>query len=401
MPLKYSKPMASTAQLRTMLYRLTIGLWCVTALSAPFAMSSDGEHSSSTGKPPPLYGHSVPGVSFLVFLDLGKSDKGKIDQALDKTVVDTVVKAFTSMVQHRSQYHRFDQALTQNMLQKVVIEPKVFNRDGKEFPFLVARTKQKGKVKLLINASRLKHDGYLNNPEILAPRLAKEFQWVISKASTKPKRKGGSLKRDLKHAPIFTNPEIKHMSSEEREQTLLALLDSYIQTVDAFGSLTNQPYYQQGTQNLIDPDQSDSTTKLYDIRIREALRLIVKDPYFWKHTPKAVRSLLNGKVWQVIMAKIDERDWTTRTRVAPKDKSIQVGMEGKLVQPAKVIVNYHRAMDPEEKLYAATQGLPMGALSAEQLARVIAEEIQSQITEKSLRGHVAEDEKSAPANEDL
>ena len=34
----------------------------------------------------------------------------------------------------------------------------------------------------------------------------------------------------------------------------------------------------------------------------------------------------------------------------------------------------------------------MGALSAEQLARVIAEEIQSQITEKSLRGHVAQDD---------
>jgi len=384
-----------------MLYRLIIGIWCVTAFSAPLAISGQGDRAGSTEKPQTPIGHSIPGVSFQIFLDSKTQTEGNIDQAFSRKAVDSVVAAFTIMVQHRSQYPRFDQALSEGMLSKVVIEPKVFNRDGKEFPFLVARTKEKGKVKLLINASRLKQDGFLNNPGTLAPRLAKEFQWVISKASTKPKRKGGSFKRDLKHAPIFTNTEIKHMSPEEREQTLLALLDSYIQTVDAFGSLTNQPYYQQGTQNLIDPDQSDSTTKLYDIRIREALRLIVKDPYFWKHTPKAVRSLLNGKVWQVIMAKIDERDWTTRTRVAPKDKSIQVGMEGKLVQPAKVIVNYHRAMDPEEKLYAATQGLPMGALSAEQLARVIAEEIQSQITEKSLRGHVAEDEKSAPANEDL
>ena len=48
----------------------------------------------------------------------------------------TVVEAFTSMVQNRTQYPRFDEALTKGVLQKVVIEPRVFNRDGKEFRFL-------------------------------------------------------------------------------------------------------------------------------------------------------------------------------------------------------------------------------------------------------------------------
>ena len=96
------------------------------------------------------------------------------------------------------------------------------------------------------------------------------------------------------------------------------------------------------------------------------------------------------------MAKIDERDWTTRTRVVPEDKAVTVGERGRVIQPAKVLVNYNRTVEPKENLYGETQGLPMGALSAEQLARVIAWEIQSQITEKSLRGHVAQDEQTAP-----
>ena len=59
-------------------------------------------------------------------------------------------------------------------------------------------------------------------------------------------------------------------------------------------------------------------------------------------------------------------------------------------------MNYHRTVEPEDPFYAETNGLPMGALSAHQLARVIAWEIQNQITEKSMRGHVAQDEESAP-----
>lgn len=347
------------------------------------------------GMSDPLNRHSIPGVTFQVYVDSQANNEKHDDPELNNTAADTLVKTFEELILHRRQYKRFDQALTQNLLQKVIIEHKVFNRDGKEFAFLVARTKQKGKVKLLVSASRLKRDGYLNNPETLAPRLAKEFQWVISKASTKKKRKGVVSQRNLRKAPIYSNTEIKKMPPNERSKALQALFDTYTQTVDAFGSLSNQPYYEVGTDTLVEPEHSDSTTKLYDIRIREALQLIVQAPYFWENTPKAVRSLLNGKVWHVMMAKIDERDWTTRTRVVPKDKAIKVGEKERLIQPAKVLVNYHRAMDFEEDLFTETQGLPMGALTAEQLARVIAWEIQTQITEKSMRGHVAEDEKTA------
>ena len=343
---------------------------------------------------PAQEGRAIPGVPFQVFLDQKQGET--IPQNLANDAADTVTKAFGILVRNRSQHKRFDQALTNDLLQKVVIEPRVLNRDGKEFPFLVARTKQKGKVKLLINAMRLREDGYLGQPETLAPRLAKEFQWVISKAATKSARRGRLLKRDLASAPIAANAEIKKMSPEDRATLLQALLDTYIQTVDAYGSLVDQPHYEMGTTTLTQPEHVDSTIKLYDIRVRHALRLIVSDPYFWENAQKAVRSLLNGKIWHVLVAKIDERDWTTRTRVAPKDKAVTVGERGRTIQPAKVLVNYHRSLEPKETLYRETQGLPMGALSAEQLAKVIAWEIQSQITEKSLRGHVAEDERTAP-----
>lgn len=350
--------------------------------------------SAPASATPAQEGRAVPGVPFQVFLKQGQGETIPHDVA--DNAVKTVVKAFGILIRDRSQHKRFDQAVTNALLQKVVIEPRVLNRDGKEFPFLVARTKQKGKVNLLINAMRLREDGYLGQPAALAPRLAKEFQWVISKAATKSARRGRLLERDLKRAPIATNAEIKKMSPEERTEALQALLDTYIQTVDAYGSLVDQPYYEPGTAALTKPEHADSTIKLYDIRVRHALRLIASDPYFWDNTQKAVRSLLNGKVWHVLMAKIDERDWTTRTRVAPEDKAVTVGERGRVIQPAKILVNYHRSLEPKEELYRETQGLPMGALSAEQLAQVIAWEIQSQITEKSLRGHVAQDEQTAP-----
>lgn len=343
---------------------------------------------------PAQEGHAIPGVSFQVFLDQGQGKT--IPQDVANDAVETVVKAFGILVRDRSRHKRFDQAMTNDLLQKVVIEPRVLNRDGKEFPFLVARTNQKGKVNLLINAMRLREDGYLGQPETLASRLAKEFQWVISKAATKSASRGHLPNRDLARAPIATNAEIRKMSPEERTAVLQTLLDTYIQTMDAYGSLVDQPYYEPGTTTLTKPEHVDSTIKLYDIRVRHALRLIVSDPYFWENSQKAVRSLLNGKVWHVLMARIDERDWTTRTRVVPEDKAVTVGERGRTMQPAKVLVNYHRSLEPKEALYRETQGLPMGALSAEQLARVIAWEIQSQITEKSLRGHVAEDERTAP-----
>ena len=347
------------------------------------------ENTETTGT-----GHPIPGAPFQVFLKKGKG--ADIDKALADAATKTVVDAFTHMVQQRTQYHRFDEAMTKGSLKQIIIEPKVVNREGKEFLFLVARTQQKGQVKLLISASALKEKGYLSQPEKLVPDLAREFQWVVIKASTTPKRKKVFVERDLKNAPIKTNKEIKNMSGDEREQALLALFETYLTTVDDYKSLKSQPYYEVGTTTLIPSINSDTTTKLYDIRIREALQAIVRNPYFVERAPKAIRSLLNGKIWNVSFTKIDERDWATRTRVLPKDKSVTVGHKSTLVQPAKILVNYHRKAAPDDPFYSLAEGLPMGALSADKLARVIAWEIQKNITDKSMRGHVAEDEKSAP-----
>jgi len=73
-----------------------------------------------------------------------------------------------------------------------------------------------------------------------------------------------------------------------------------------------------------------------------------------------------------------------------------VGAQGQRIQPASILVNTYRMASPDDPFYSDTRGLPMGALSADQLARVIASEIQHNIHEKSLSGHVAQDALSAP-----
>jgi hypothetical protein len=281
-------------------------------------------------------------------------------------------------------------------LQKVIIEPKVFNRDGKEFMFLVARTKQKGQVQFIINALALREKGFVNQPEKLVPLLAREFQWVVSKADTTKMRKTVLVKRDLKKTPIHTNSEIRNLSGIEREQALQALFRTYLTTVDNFESLKDRPHYDIGATTKVQPTQSDSTIHFYDIRVREALQHIVRESYFLEHTPKAVRSLLNGKIWNVAFAHIDSRDWATRTRVLPKDKAVKVGEKERMIQPAKVLINLHRKATPDDPYFSLTDDLPMGALSTDQLAQVIALEIENQIIEKSMRGHVAEDVRTAP-----
>jgi hypothetical protein len=242
----------------------------------------------------------------------------------------------------------------------------------------------------------LNEKGYLHHPEQLAPVLAKEFQWVVSKADTAPKAKTVHLERDLKHAVIHMDKEIPQMSPEDRARTLQRLFETYLRTIDDQKSLEGQPFYEVGATTLVPPAQSDSTTKLYDIRVREALQTIVREPYFGQHTPKAVRSLLNGKVWNVAFVKIDQRDWATRTRVLPEDKAVVVGTRGEPIQPAAILLNTYRTAASDDPFYADTKGLPMGALSPDQLARVIAWEIQNNIIEKSLKGHVAQDATTAP-----
>ena len=346
----------------------------------------------------PETGYDIPGVPFHVVVGKGKNaaDGNAENHVRMEEAIHTVVEAFTFMTKNRTRYHRYDEALTKEVLKKVVIEPRVFNRNNKEFTFLVARTKEKGKVKLLISASQLEKKGYLNQPDKLIPVLAREFQWVVSKADTAPKPRRVLIERDLKKAPIQSNQNIRHLSGPQRVQVLQELFQPYLMTEDVFQSLKGQPWFEIGSTSPRSPEHQDSTTLLYEIRVREALQLIMRDPYFSEHTPKAIRSLLNGKIWNVAFVKIEKRDWATRTRVMPKDKAVTIGSEGKVIQPATILVNYHRTASPEDPFYAVTKGLSMGALSADQLARVIALEIQHNIVDKSMRGHVAQDEITAP-----
>lgn len=353
----------------------------------------DAEAHDQTGP-----GYEIPNASFRVFLDRGKEGaaSGTLDQADADAAVETVIRAFTLLLHHRTEYPRFDEAVRKGLLDRVIIEPTVVNREGKAFPFLVARTADQGRVKLLISASFLKDRGYLGHADRFAPVLAREFQWVVSKADTSPKPKTISVERDLRHAPIRTDQEILALSGDERVRLLQRLFETYLSTVDEQKSLEGQPYYDVGTTTLVPPGQPDSTIKFYDIRVREALQKIAREPYFLERMPNAVKSLLNGKIWNVAFVKIDQRDWATRTRVLPEDKAVMVGEPGRPIQPAAILVNTYRTAATDDPFYPETKQLPMGALSADQLALVIAKEIQHNLVEKSLTGHVAQDAITAP-----
>ena len=342
-------------------------------------------------------GREIAGAPFRVFLSKAPAaGEAGLDATDLDAAVQTVIDALTIMFQHRADYPRFDESLRKQALKRVVIEPVVVNDEGKAFPFLVARTKEPGRVTLLISAASLKEKGYLQHPDTLVPVLAREFQWVVSKADTAPKAKMLAAARDLKTAPIRTDQEIAELSTEERTQLLQALFETYLKTVDDLKSLDGQPYYEVGAKTPVPPTQQDSTTKLYEIRVRDALQHIVREPYFLEHTPKAVTHLLNGRVWTVAFVKIDQRDWATRTRLLPEEKAVVVGVRDQRVQPAAVLVNVHRMAAPDDLFYSDTQGLPMGALSVDQLARVIALEIHQNIHEKSLSGHTAQDALTTP-----
>lgn len=370
-----------------------VGAW------SPAAASHQGhERHADAESHPPGSGHPIPGAAFQVFMEgghtttgLGQSDPRELESA-----VETVVAAFTFMLQHRTDYPRLDESLKKGALARVVVEPRVINDEGKEFPFLVTRTKEPGRVTLLINGSSLIDNGYLGHPDKLVPLLAREFQWVVSKADTAPKAKAVVTERHLKEAPIRPDQEILSLPPNDRVQCLRALLEGYLRTVDDHNSLEGQSYYEVGTNILLPPSQPDSTIKLYDIRVREALQKIVRDPVFTEKTPAAVQSLLNGKVWNVGFVHIDQRDWATRTRVLPDEKSVLVGERSQRIQPASILVNIYRTAAPDDPFHADTKGLPMGALSADQLAWVIASEIQHNIHEKSMSGHVAQDALTAP-----
>lgn len=377
--------------LRFPLLVITGLLWLVPPASA----SHQGhERQVVEEQEPPATGYSIPGAPFQVFLD--RKDEDVIDRTEAEAALQTVIDTFTFMVEHRTDYPRFDESLAKDALRRVIIEPTVKNHEGKSFPFLVTRTNAPGRVNLLISASSLKDQGYLHHPKQLAAALAREFQWVVSKADTEKKSSTVLATRDLKHAVIRTDEDILSLTGEERARILQQLFETYLRTVDDQKTLEGQPYYEVGTTTLVQPTQPDSTTKLYDIRVREALREIVAEPFFQERTPRAVRSLLNGKIWNVAFVKIDQREWATRTRVLPEDKAVAVGELSRTIQPATILVNAYRPAAPDDPFYRETKGLPMGALTVDQLARVLASEIEHNIIEKSMRGHVAQDETTAP-----
>lgn len=373
---------------------------CLTLPVSPAVASHQGhgDHAADETHETTGPGVLIPGASFRVFNNSGQEPAGSrgLDPAQIDAATHTVVEAFTIMMQHRADYPRFDEAVKKGLLDRVVIEPTVVNREGKTFSFLVARTADPGRVRLLISALSLKEQDYLEHPDRLAPVLAGEFQWVVGKADTSPRPKAVPVERDLKQAPIRTDRDIQTLSGDQRVLVLQRLFETYLKTVDDLRSLEGQPYYEVGTTTLVQPARQDSTIKFYEIRIREALQKIARDSYFMEHNPRAVRSLLNGTIWNVSFVRIEQRDWATRTRVLPEEKAVTVGVPGRVVQPAAILINTYRTASPDDPFYRETKGLPMGALSADQLARVIALEIEQNIIEKSMTGHVAQDATTAP-----
>lgn len=374
----------------------------VGAISIAFAAHAGQDHPSGGVRTelrhPLKVGHQIPGLLFRVFVDRGIAGAagGFLDQVQADAALQTVVDAFLSLNHHRQDYPRFDEAVRKGMLDRIIIQPSVRNHEGKSFPFLVVRTVDPGRVRLLISVSSMEEKGYLGQADRFAPVLAREFQWVVSKAETASKPKAVLIDRDFQHAQIRSDKDIRSLSSEERVRLLQQLFETYLWTIDDRRSLDGQRYYEVGSTVLVVPTQQDSTTKFYDIRIREALQRIVKEPVFLERTPRAVTSLLNGAIWNVTFVNIEQRDWATRTRVLPADKAVMVGQPGKLIQPAAILINLHRAAAPDDPFYADTKQLPMGALSTDQLALVISKEIQQNLIEKSQTGHVAQDTLTAP-----
>jgi hypothetical protein len=369
---------------------IVVWFYLLTISNSYWVAAHDGDHGHRKGQggiaaQDPGETFEIPGVNFRI---LSRS-------ADDLDAVRSIYSAFSYMVEHRTDFRHFDETLKRDALESVEIETKVINHEGKEFFILVARTKTPGRVKLMISSSQLKEKNY-SDPKDLVLVLAKEFQWVISKSETGQKPKTVTSERELQRAQILNDPEILKMSGELRVKALRSLYNTYLRTIDEQKSLENQPYYEAGSESFVNPDSKDSTVKFYDIRIRQALEKIVSESEFSKKYPRAVQSLLNGKIWNVSFVKVDDRDWATRTRVLTEEKAIKVGPDARVIQPASILINYHRKAVTDDPYFNAVVDLPMGALSVDELAQVIAIEIESNIIEKSMRGHTVTDQLSAP-----
>ncbi|MCA9419759.1 MAG: hypothetical protein KC592_02000, partial [Nitrospira sp.] len=112
----------------------------------PLAMGShkgsEEHHVVSDSGTEQSVGHAIAGATFQIYLSegAGADEQGRREQARVDDALQTVIGAFNHMMAHRTDYVRFDEALSKGALQKVIIEPKVANREGKEFLLLVART---------------------------------------------------------------------------------------------------------------------------------------------------------------------------------------------------------------------------------------------------------------------
>src|SRR5690606_24532924 len=95
----------------------------------PLAMGShkgseDHHVVSETGTEKSV-GHAIAGAPFQIYLsegvgmdEQGSQEQGRVDDALQ-----TVIGAFNYMMEHRTDYARFQEALAKKALQKVIIEP--------------------------------------------------------------------------------------------------------------------------------------------------------------------------------------------------------------------------------------------------------------------------------------
>ncbi len=106
-------------------------------------------------------GYEIPGLSFRLFVDRGMKGtvRGSLDETEGNAALRTVIDTFSYLNQHRHTYPRFDEAVSKGMLDRVILQPSVRNHEGKSFPFLVVRTVDHGRVRLLISASSMKEGG--------------------------------------------------------------------------------------------------------------------------------------------------------------------------------------------------------------------------------------------------
>ncbi|MDR4469501.1 MAG: hypothetical protein MRJ68_14605, partial [Nitrospira sp.] len=160
---------------------LTLSLGVVLSSFAVGVYAAEVDHSGEPGRElhqPSESGHLIPGLSFRVFVDRGAEGaaSGALGEAEANEVLQTVLHTFSYLNQRRQHYPRFDEAVSKGMLERVIVQPVVRNHEGKTFPFLVVRTVDPGRVRLLISASSMKERGYLGQAERFAPVLVREFQ---------------------------------------------------------------------------------------------------------------------------------------------------------------------------------------------------------------------------------